>query len=403
LRKGRFCEGNEARHSLKENSEVDGTEASLFELDEWVERAEASLGLRMAASAPLEGLERVLQSYAHGPQADLADLVFNAAVERALKNLITTEHLASQLAGLELSPTIIALVGLPRTGSTLLHNMLALGEDVTAVSHLDAINPTWRSGVISQDEAAMDVYARLELMDAMSPGIRDRHPVKPGWPDECTLLLANSGGSYQWPIMFELPDHLAWLHDADLTADYDAYRRALAVVTDGSAGVLVLKSPFHGVHLDQLRRVMPQVKVVATVRSSQEIVPSWFGLLDATQAPLYGTARTSEAYAARWVASLEHIAIGLVEASQAGLIDQVISYEDLIADPVGVAGDLLDGATGHCSGGLAQRAAGWLGHPEAKRTGPPASWCDRIVTSDMPGLDAYDRCFGLRPAGEARS
>ncbi len=367
-------------------------------LDEQIEKAEAALGATLPASAPTDGLEIVLDGYAGGPRTALADLVFEAAVERALKNLITTEHLASERSTLDVSPQVIAIVGLPRTGSTLLHNVLSLADGVTAVSHLDAINPTWRTGAITQDEARADVDARLELMDVMSSGIRDRHPVQADWPDECTLLLASSGGSHQWPIMFELPGHLAWLADADVGEHYDAYRRALGVVTDGSAGLLVLKSPFHVLRLDELRRVIPGVRVVATVRASTAVVPSWFGLLEATQAPLYGTSRLEDGYVRQWTATLDRMATCLVEADEAGLIDGVIRYEDLVADPVGTAQRLLDDVGMTDPGAHGPRPAEGLGQPEPARPGVHAAWTAPDV-SDVAGLRAHDRCFGLVEGG----
>jgi hypothetical protein len=358
----------------------------MSQLRERVERAEDALGMALPASTPLDGLEVALADQAARPHTDLADLVFDAAVDRAIMNALTTESLAASAASPDVSRRAVAIVGLPRTGSTLLHNVLALAEGATTVSHLNAVNATWRTGAVTRDEALADVTARLDLMDALSPGIRDRHPVQPLWPDECTLLLANTGGSYQWPIMFDLPGHLSWLAGADLGPHYEAYGRALSVLTDPKAEILVTKSPFHILQLEQLRRTIPGVRIVATVRSSADVVPSWFGLLEAIQAPLYGASGLPQPLVSRWTAALESMAVHLVDAVEGGLVDVVVQFDDLLTDPVAVARQIVGD---DLAAGLDARVGLWSGHPEAQRRGAPASWISAGASAALRRHDEY--------------
>ena len=89
----------------------------------------------------------------------------------------------------------IVVTGFPRTGTTLLHNLLARVDGIWAppLWQLRApIAPASTSATSSWEQEQRDsTAAMLDEIDAAAPSFRAIHPMHPDWPDECNWLLRN--------------------------------------------------------------------------------------------------------------------------------------------------------------------------------------------------------------------
>lgn len=349
--------------------------------DDLMVQALSELSIAGPIHLPERALETLLGSYLRGPRTPLSDLAFEGNVLRRLKNLVATARLAPRPK----SRPVTVIVGLPRTGSTLLHNLLAANPNVGFPAHWDVHHSWWRLTGEDANEARAEVNGRLDLMDAIGPGIRDSHPMQADWPEECTCVLENSFASFQWSITYGVPDYHRWLLDADLTEHYDLFRTAIDVLCPGN-GPLVLKSPFHILHLDQLRRVFPGVHLIQTVRSTSEVMGSWLRFVTTTQDAIFAGERPLSTQPL-WVETLDRMASVAVDTEP----ETVVRYDELNADPCGVLDSVL----------LATGTALTSEHEEAARAWITSAEAGRRATGTVPtftgtaAMDAYDRCFDL--------
>lgn len=178
--------------------------------------------------------------------------------------------------------TPVFIVGMPRTGSTMLHNVLARHPDHFA-------HPLWMLQFPIQDEPTYEAYeiksllrsARsLELFYQDIPEAERMHPMHPRWPDECNLLFRMMSASMVFAMMYPIPSYLRWLQTTDMLPYCHAYRRILQLLRFQHRNTkrLILKDPCHMWHLRPLLEVFPDSKVIFLHRRMDEVVPSFASL-----------------------------------------------------------------------------------------------------------------------------
>ncbi len=175
------------------------------------------------------------------------------------------------------------IVGLPRTGTTMLHRLIAADPGLQAVLWWECRHPApwpgsdWRGG---KDPRIADAHEQVRLILEARPELASIHPWEPEGPDEEILLLEHSFLSHVPESGANLPSYRAWLTDQDLTPAYAYLKKLLQFLqwqkrVSGRAGERwVLKAPFHLGYLDVLFRVFPDARVVQTHRDPLETIPS---------------------------------------------------------------------------------------------------------------------------------
>ena len=177
----------------------------------------------------------------------------------------------------------IVVIGLPRTGTTLLQRLLASDPEANAVLWWECRSPApwpgspWRDGI---DPRIANAHQQVRAILAAQPELASIHPWDPEGPDEEVLLLEHSFLSQVPESGANLPSYRAWLTDQDLAPAYDYLVRLLQFLQwqKRESGRLragwVLKSPCHLAYLDQLFRVFPDAHVVQTHRDPVRTLPS---------------------------------------------------------------------------------------------------------------------------------
>jgi Sulfotransferase family len=165
-------------------------------------------------------------------------------------------------------------LGLPRTGSTALSNLL--NEDPNAQSLL-----TWQSSspcpppsTVKGDDpriAAAEQRHREQL--ERSPRMQQLVPSSPTGPMECQELMALDFKSQQFQAFAHIPSYSKWLVDADLDSTYAYERRALKLLQWGNpTKPWRLKCPTHLLFLDHLDKSFPDAVFVMTHRDPTEVI-----------------------------------------------------------------------------------------------------------------------------------
>ncbi|MFE3105278.1 sulfotransferase family protein [Nocardia tengchongensis] len=168
----------------------------------------------------------------------------------------------------------IFVLGLPRSGTTLLHNLLALHPQLTAPTYWELRHPVTPRG-LSTAELVDDVDASLTALYRSAPMLRSIHAQAAQSPDECTWLLANELASMVFTFAFDIPDYLDWLLSTNLTDAFSGHRRQLQHIRWRRPGAtLVLKDPYHALYLDELNTVYPDARYIYLHRSPADVLSS---------------------------------------------------------------------------------------------------------------------------------
>ena len=172
----------------------------------------------------------------------------------------------------------IVIMGQPRTGTTILHDLLALDHSLRAplTWEVDRPLPPPETASYDTDPRIAEVDATLALSDSLIPGFTNFHPMGATLAQECVRITASDFRSMIFPIQFRLPTYNRWLlHEADLAPAYRWHRLFLQhLQSRHPATQWLLKSPAHLWHLEQLVGEYPDAIIVQTHRDPLRVIAS---------------------------------------------------------------------------------------------------------------------------------
>ncbi len=180
----------------------------------------------------------------------------------------------------------LVIVGLGRTGTTLLQRLLAADDRFFSNAWWEVRFPVPFPGE-SIDNPEKRIKAALEEVQQMYdtvPNLGAMHPLDAMQPDEEILLLEQSFYSTTPESFANLPRFSEWLDSQDQTPGYEHLKRMLQFLQwqkrqrgiDGDRWIL--KSPHHIHYTDILLKVFPDCKIVQTHRDPLVVIPSWASL-----------------------------------------------------------------------------------------------------------------------------
>jgi hypothetical protein len=163
----------------------------------------------------------------------------------------------------------VFITGLPRTGSTLLHGLLAQDPANRVPLHWEVMHPS-----PPPERATYEVDRRIDVAERqigwfhrLAPGFRKIHPVSARLPQECTVLLSHSFLSFQFSTSFFVPSYQEWMEAQDLRPAYQIHRQFLQQLQWRCRGERwVLKAPPHLPGLTALSATYPDAVVIMTHR-----------------------------------------------------------------------------------------------------------------------------------------
>lgn len=283
-------------------------------------------------------LELLLQSC-----AETAELtpdgwqVLNRIVHRHLRNRLAMREHLRQVPGTPPRKPIV-VTGMPRTGTTLLHNLLAQDGEHRTLRLWEALRPAAASST-QPDRGTLVGQARSWLRHSyqVAPDLPTVHPLTAEGPEECDTLLQNSFASQHFDDMFNAERYSHWYATAHLGDAYRYYARQLAQLSAPDPGTeqWVLKSPAHLGHLDALLEALPDAVIVLCHRHPRHAVASYASLIRTVRTP--HTSRFDPLLAG--TQALQRCSLAMQRAlatrqadARARFID--VSYDRLVRDPV---------------------------------------------------------------------
>lgn len=170
------------------------------------------------------------------------------------------------------------IIGLPRTGTTILHSLLE--QDPANRSPLaweiQHPVPPATPETFDDDPRIATMQKTLEQLFALVPGFDAMHPMHATQPEECVAVFTQCFMSEQLQVQFNVPSYQAWVDEADMHSTYEYHKRFLQHVQSGGVrgGRWVLKSPAHLNNIDILLDVYPDARIVHTHRDPIKVCTS---------------------------------------------------------------------------------------------------------------------------------
>jgi Sulfotransferase family len=319
---------------------------------------------------------------------------FHMQLLQWLKNrLLLTDLLARQpeIHDIELVPPVV-IAGLPRTGTTHLHNLLAAPDSVSGTFRTI---PYWESNEpfplpsetgVEPDPRRARMDAAVQFMNLVMPHFRLMHEMTTEHVHEEIQLLANDFSSMLFETLGHVPRWRDYYLSHDQTPHYEhlaTQLKALQYLRGGRRWLL--KSPQHLEQLPVLDRVFPGVVVVVTHRDPVPVALSMLAMLTYS-ARMHCAPVPVQEIASSWIDRLELMLGSLVR--DRGVLPPErsidVRFDDFMGDETGVAAAIYELAGEPLTDAARRSMADYLAGHQRGRLGTVAT------SAEMFGLDAED-------------
>lgn len=274
------------------------------------------------------------------------------------------------------------VVGMYRSGTTFLHNLLAedpqsqwlpVWQGLYPCAEPDGADPTG-------DRRIQKALEHLAFQNSLAPNFSTAHHIDAQRPAECSRLFEHSFVGHLFDFRVGVPTYSQWLLDQDLRSAYQEYRQQLQLLSWAKVGAehqphWVLKAPAHIFALDSLLETFPDAAIVYLHRDPIEVLPSCCSLatLGRSRFTDHPQPLDPPAIGRHW---LEVLSEGIRRAD--GVCQQVqdaggqgvyhLQYRDLLRDPLGQIRQIYD-YFGYAMGDAFEaKIHGWIqANPQHKR------------------------------------
>ena len=266
---------------------------------------------------------------------------------RLLLTDLLTRH--PEVHDIELLPPVV-IAGLPRTGTTHLHNLLGAASSHSRLSPPGTFRtlPYWESFEpfpppaevgIEPDPRAARMDVAVQMMNTLMPHFALMHEMTTEHVHEEIQLLANDFSTMFMETLAHVPRWTDYYlaHDQTSTYEYLATQlKALQFLRGGRRWLL--KSPQHLEQLPVLDKVFPGVAVVCTHRDPVPVAISMVAMLTYS-ARMHRSRVPVGEIAAAWIDRLELMLAALVRDRGAIAPERSVDvrFGDFMADEFGVA------------------------------------------------------------------
>jgi hypothetical protein len=367
--------------------------------------ARKKTGLHDFGPDPIEeALDHLLRAYREEADLNLFGRVSTRwDTLRLLKNLLILRDRERQDPSILTRPVEapVFVMGLPRSGTSFLHALLAEDEDSEVLRCWQAIHPYPDHPAAGHGAGPDSVQRQFQLFNWIAPELRSLHPFEARTPQECTELTAHSFQSLRFDTTYEIPSYRRWLKRSGHMAGYRVHKRFLQHLQGETPARWVLKAPDHVFAMESLRAVYPDARIVFSHRDPLKVLPSVARLTQVLRRPFsrkvdpiaVGAQITHD-----WASGAQRIIEAHVERLWPASQVFHVHYKAVTSDPVGTVTRLYD----HFGMELTPRFRDrLLGYVEAK---PDGGYGQNVYRFEDFGLDPseerdryqdYMRCFDV--------
>jgi hypothetical protein len=255
-----------------------------FVAEALVEATQKATGLQHFDSESFRpGLETLLADTNKMDYSDAGREQLRAAIVGALATRLKVN------AYLQLRPELLKrpiekpvfVFGIPRTGTTLLSNLLAADPARrSALSwEIDDPVPPPTTDTLYTDPRALGRLEMERKMLAAQPDIGKYYRFSAIYPNECMFFVSHDFKALIWEGRGKLRNYRDWLFQADTRSTYQYHKRFLQLLQADAPGTWNLKMPSHALWIPTLLETYPDARLIWTHRDPLMATGSFCSLM----------------------------------------------------------------------------------------------------------------------------
>ncbi len=238
----------------------------------------------------------------------------------------------------------LVIVGLPRTGTTMLHRTIAADPRMFAPLWFETRFPCpaldWDPAGV--DQRVVDGKAEMAAMLEANPDLLSVHPMDAMGPDEDIMLLEQSFYSFNIQSFAWLPGFDAWIEAQDHRVGYRYLELLLKFLqwqkkqAGQHAERWTIKAPHHLHYMDLVLEVFPDARVVQSHRDPLETIPSLASMIYELWRIYSDSAdpvRVGQQWSRKFARGMAHTMSVRDAGAEGRFLD--LWFKDTVSDPLG--------------------------------------------------------------------
>jgi hypothetical protein len=286
-----------------------------------------------------EPLERLLHAYREEARLTLLGrITVRELVVSLLENLLRLEEERRRAPEIEREriEDPVFIIGLPRTGTTLLHGLMSQDKSNRVPLTWEVMYPAGYPNDAEHVAAIRKRTAsRLAWANRLAPEFKRIHPIAPDLPQECIAITAQVFMSIQFHTTHNTPSYEDWFESDSQSLAYEFHHRLLQHLQARRPGKRwVLKAPGHLFALGALLERYPNAKIIQTHRDPLRVMASMASHATVLRRAFSDVAVPSEIaadWADRWARALDNFLAVRDRSRSAQFLD--VAYEEIENEP----------------------------------------------------------------------
>jgi hypothetical protein len=267
----------------------------------------------------------------------------------------------------------VFIIGMPRTGTTLLHDILAQDPDTRAPLTWEAMfpSPPPEAATFESDPRIERCAATFPSVDLQIPAFKAMHPMGATLSQECVTMMGEAMCTPLFHNQFRVPSYQDWVDLADWSHVYRFHERQLQHLQwRNRRERWVLKTGAHLWGLQHLLETYPDARIVFTHRDPVKSLTSYASLTSLVRSMGSDQVDPHE-IAADWTARLKRVLEHGIAVRSAKQYPRAVFYDmqfqDFVHDPFAEVEKIYEALRLPMTTPGAERMRAYIaGHPKGK-------------------------------------
>jgi len=266
-----------------------------------------------------------------------AKVATRADITRRLTNSLKLQEAKKRHPDLTEQPikAPIVIVGLPRTGTTLLQRLLSQDPATHGPALWELFDPVQMDAPGDPELRRREASSFEKTLRQFSTVLWSIHPMMTDEADECTFIMAQSTGDIN--LTGGMP-YFEWYMKRSAIPDYQLHKQYLQALHYGKPSRrYILKSPHHTPKVGDLLTVYPDANVILCHRGLTHVMASWLSFM-ALARKIAGMPVDPKQIGRDWVEVLKTSIEAAMKVRDQHAPTQFfdVNYDDLVLDPMGM-------------------------------------------------------------------
>ena len=206
-------------------------------------------------------------------------IAFNHQLKNRLKVRRDLEQLHLNNSFSEPSDPVF-VIGLPRSGTTFLFNLLSLDVAHRSPLYWEIMSPfPITKNEKEEYKRERKINRELKLAKTLIPKLRAMHTIRANTPEECEQIATMNVRSFVYMCMADVPEYIDYLKYCSFDSVFMWHKRFFqALELNGKPKRWLLKDPSHIGHLPEILKTYPNAKFIHIHRDPTDSVGSFCSL-----------------------------------------------------------------------------------------------------------------------------